>query len=243
MPAIVASRMNDIWIDGDGELLPGDLVQKACAAHDEVIIKAATESFYGTGVHFRKGDDWEGINAAFREIGKNDVVIQTILRQHAELSRFNASSVNTIRIMTMLTQENARIVSTILRVGQNGSRKDNAGGGNLGITCGILPDGRLKKTARTIWGLEFEEHPDSGVRFGDFIVPGFDKARDMVLKLCKLLPRFRMVSWDIAIDEEGEPVLIEVNLCSGGLNIHQVNNGPLFGDETEAILAEVFSGK
>lgn len=38
-----------------------------------------------------------------------------------------------------------------------------------------------------------------------------------------------------------EPVLIEANLCSGELDFHQLNNGPIFGDETKEILMEVFN--
>jgi hypothetical protein len=48
------------------------------------------------------------------------------------------------------------------------------------------------------------------------------------------------VSWDIAFDEQENPVLIEANLKDGELDFHQLNNGPLFGDDTEKILDEVF---
>ena len=45
-----------------------------------------------------------------------------------------------------------------------------------------------------------------------------------------------MASWDLAIDKNGEPVLIEVNLMYQGIGFLQINNGPLFGDYTEDIL-------
>ena len=35
------------------------------------------------------------------------------------------------------------------------------------------------------------------------------------------------------------PTLIEANLCNGELDFHQLNNGPLFGEDTERILKEV----
>ena len=49
-----------------------------------------------------------------------------------------------------------------------------------------------------------------------------------------------MVSWDFAIDEKGEPILIEMGTSFGGLNFHQICNGPVFGDMTEDVLKEVF---
>ena len=55
------------------------------------------------------------------------------------------------------------------------------------------------------------------------------------------MPRFRLVSWDFAIDPDGEPVLIEANLHYGELDFHQINNGPIFGEDTEKILKEVFN--
>lgn len=54
------------------------------------------------------------------------------------------------------------------------------------------------------------------------------------------LPQFRLLSWDITIDEDGNPVIIEVNMHSGQLDFHQLNNGPIFGDDTEEVLKEVF---
>ena len=50
-----------------------------------------------------------------------------------------------------------------------------------------------------------------------------------------------MISWDIAIGEDELPVLIEANLYFGQLDFHQLNNGPLFGEDTEEILHEVFA--
>lgn len=49
----------------------------------------------------------------------------------------------------------------------------------------------------------------------------------------------RLTSWDLSVDVEGNPVLIEVNLAYGGLFFHQITNGPVFGDLTEDIINEV----
>ena len=49
-----------------------------------------------------------------------------------------------------------------------------------------------------------------------------------------------MISWDFAIDELANPVLIEVNLSYGGVDVHQMSNGPVFGEMTADILDEVF---
>jgi len=58
-----------------------------------------------------------------------------------------------------------------------------------------------------------------------------------------MVPHFRLVSWDFAINEEGHPVMIEANLNLGELDFHQLNNGPVFGEDTKKILDEVFGKK
>ena len=45
------------------------------------------------------------------------------------------------------------------------------------------------------------------------------------------------------LDVNCDPVLIKANFSYGGVTIHQLNNGPIFGDDTEKILREVFSQK
>ena len=44
-----------------------------------------------------------------------------------------------------------------------------------------------------------------------------------------------MIGWDVTIDKEGNPIVIEVNLDRALIEAHQVFNGPVFGDR----LAEV----
>ena len=54
------------------------------------------------------------------------------------------------------------------------------------------------------------------------------------------VPMFGVASWDIAIDADGEPVLIEYNFGGAGIDIHQYNNGPLYGKYIERIIADAF---
>lgn len=75
----------------------------------------------------------------------------------------------------------------------------------------------------------------------DLIIPNFEKIKELVTQQAKLLPHFRLVSWDIALNEKDMPILIEANLHFGEIDFHQLNNGPLFGDDTKEILKEVFS--
>ena len=123
-------------------------------------------------------------------------------------------------------------------MGVNGNKLDNASQG--GLFCGINEDGTLKKYAYNKKGDAVTVHPQGAV-FSDCRIPSFDKCKTLVIKLSNRFLRIaKLISWDLSIDEEGNPVLIEVNLCYGGTDIHQIANGPLYGDKTEEILDKVF---
>ena len=119
----------------------------------------------------------------------------------------------------------------------NNARIDNGSAG--GISCGILPDGRLKPTATTIHGDKCDVHPLTGVRFDDVTVPDFSRIVERVRYAHPRFPFLRLMAWDIAVDSDREPVLIEFNY-NGGLQITQLNNGPLFGEHSREILDDVF---
>ena len=90
-------------------------------------------------------------------------------------------------------------------------------------------------------GEKFDCHPTTKVKFSEVTIPSYKQVIKLVKELHPSIPSFRMVSWDIAIDENAEPILVEVNLCMGQLDFHQLNNGPIFKEDTKKILDEVFN--
>jgi D-alanine-D-alanine ligase-like ATP-grasp enzyme len=51
------------------------------------------------------------------------------------------------------------------------------------------------------------------------------------------MAHFKLIGWDMAVDENNEPVFIEYNTFPGA---NQLTNGPAFGDLTEKVLEEYF---
>ena len=86
-------------------------------------------------------------------------------------------------------------------------------------------------------------HPDLGYNFAGKKVPCFSNALKLVREAHALMGHFRLLAWDVAIDETGEAVLIETNLSLGGINNVQMCCGPLFGRDTKKILDEVMQGR
>ena len=48
-----------------------------------------------------------------------------------------------------------------------------------------------------------------------------------------------LISWDFAVDKDGDPILIEANFTFGEIDFHQLCNGPILGEMTENILSAV----
>ncbi len=237
-PEAVASRVGGLWYDGDGQLIRRSQLEALLAPEPEVVAKVARSSGGGRGVHFLPGKDFAAIEDKYFD---DDIVIQRPLQQHPGLAAINPSSVNTVRIISLLRESGVKIYSAILRIGVGGARVDNASSG--GITCGITADGKLKKYAYTAAGQRFEAHPTSGDPFEGTVIPGFQACMDAVPKLHVQVPRFHLVSWDFAIGPDGQPTLVEANLHYGELDFHQLNNGPIFGEDTEMILKEIFGAE
>ena len=91
-------------------------------------------------------------------------------------------------------------------------------------------------------GNRYEKHPD-GVEFSKCNLPFMDKVKELVKMAAQRFPHFRCIGWDIAIDENGEPLIIEANLTMSSLDVVQTVGGPLFGEYTDEVLEEVFHNK
>lgn len=234
---VFARKLNGCLLDANYEMTDIDSVINLCKSYDEVIFKKSIDSEGGHGVKILKASNTEELSSLINNT--DDFVIQEVIKQHSTLAAIHSSSINTIRIMSLLHEGEVHILSTILRMGRDGSRVDNASSG--GIFCGVDEMGRLKKYAYDVDGNRWDKHP-SGVVFEGYVIPGIDKCVDIVRKNAMKMARFcKMPSWDFAIDENGHPIFIEVNMSYGQLDFHQMTNGPIFKDLTPEIINEVFA--
>lgn len=236
-PVTIFRKTNGFFLDGNYKEISLNNVIALCTDEEEVILKKGRFSMSGEGIMFWNGHQSE--EALLKFLGESsDVVCQRIIKQHSELSRINPTSVNTIRIMTFVFAGQVHILSIVLRMGVNGARVDNACQG--GIVCGVKSSGQLKDIAYNTYGTRFLKHPQ-GLSFESVTIPNFDECTDLVTILAKRFSSVsRLISWDLAVDESGHPLLIEFNLSFGELDFHQLCNGPIFGDMTEDVLNDVF---
>lgn len=160
-------------------------------------------------------------------------VVQLPLRQHPDLALLNASSVNTIRIDTVLLDKEAHAIPAFVKAGQPGDFTDN-GGGEKRIFIGI-ENGRYTDFAFDHDCNKFYSIP-SGYAFAGQKVPFLDEICRAAEKAHTRVPHFGLAFWDMSVDVNGEPVIVEMNLRYPDSYVPQVAAGPFFGDYTEDVL-------
>ena len=79
------------------------------------------------------------------------------------------------------------------------------------------------------------EYTDSGIKLDQYEVPSFKEAVELAKKLHLYLPFFNIVGWDMAIDKEGNPIMIEFNVNP---DLSQSANGPAFGEYTDMLVKD-----
>lgn len=120
--------------------------------YPSLIVKPAIESGGGENVYLFKlsgnimiDDTGNELNLTFLETKlKKNYVLQKVLLQHRDLSKFNKTSINTIRVLTWLSPVSGKveILQCIFRVGAHGQFVDNSRSG--GFAIGVGPQGKVK---------------------------------------------------------------------------------------------------
>lgn len=238
-PKTIIKNIAGVFYDRDMEIITRENAKKICLHQEhEFLFKPSIDSGQGRAVEFLdprtlKESDLEEVMRR----QKANYIVQSSLRQDPVLMTLNPTSLNTIRIVTFLFDHQVHILSAILRIGAQGSRVDNVGAG--GYACPIKKDGYLADKAVNQKG-EWVSTSEEGIVFGEIRVTNFIKIVNIVMDEQKRLAHFKIIGWDFAIDECGDPVFIEYNVNSGQ---NQVTCGPIFGDLTEAVLNDVFNDR
>jgi hypothetical protein len=235
-PETIVRKSGEDMLDSQYQIISIDKAMQLCHEAGTVIYKNAREASGGKSIRFWSvGDDELFLRSM---LSSGNYVIQKLIRQHQMLNYIHAASVNTIRLLTLQFKSQVHVVSAILRMGSNGKKVDNGSSG--GMFCGILPDGQLRPTATDFSGRSYTHHPQ-GACFAEVKIPNYQKICSLVKQMAPRLENVtRLISWDIAVGEDGEPILVEPNLYYGGCNVHQLCNGPIFGDMTEEVLRYLF---
>ena len=218
---IPTSECFAVSINGKLEFLTGN--SENCLFRDSHSF-FAKKCISGQGKDVRCISSNDELASLKRDWGNDKYILQEAVQQNTTLSMFYENSVNTIRLVTVHDGERARPLKAVLRCGTHISGKvDNVHSG--GIAVGIQANGRLMEYGYfdSSHGTKTDRHPDTGIKFKEFVIPFYDEAVEAALKLHEKLEGLCSLGWDIAITEQG-PVFIECN-AEWGLAVMQMCHG------------------
>ena len=210
---------------------------------DQIMVREAIERCAGQPVIVKDSSNTSGgksveilpkvTEADLKRRSGRDFVVQELVTQHSSIAAFNPSSLNTFRVTTLYLNGKFSVLSIIFRMGKKGMKVDNWGAG--GIIVGVQPDGRLHDTGYDIKMNEFSgvngiKFVESTIDFMPKILKAIEEDHIHRYSLCKF------IGWDIAVNEKGEPVLIEVNSSQPGVIGEQLCTGPIFGERFEEVI-------
>lgn len=246
LPKTYLRKIGGVFYDIDYNCIPKSEIDKflidAIQKGRDIIVKPSIQSDSGRGVFLIEAEKSSDKYGSIEEKLKNvildqnlpDLIIQECLTQHIFLSQFNPTSINTVRVATyrsVITNE-VHVLSTVIRLGAAGKFIDNLHAG--GRMVRVADDGRLADFCIDQYGRQFEEH--NGVSTKGLQLPYFDEIKDLVKKLSSQLVDIRLIQWDIMLNEDGCPMVIEFNCNGFSMWIAQMTGTPAFGKYTDEII-------
>lgn len=197
----------------------------------ELIVKQAKDTCCGLNIKFIPiGSTQSAIRNILNEFN-TDIIVQTIIKQSPVTALLNPTSVNTFRISTLNLNGYISPVSVMIKAGSKGHKVDNVGGGNGGALVGVAEDGYVSQKGFSSVG-ELVKTP---------LLPkvNISEIKDFAVMCHNKLPHIGVVGWDIALDEENKPLMIEANLHWSGITGEQIVSGPFFGERTGEVISYI----
>ncbi|WP_411727003.1 sugar-transfer associated ATP-grasp domain-containing protein, partial [Methyloglobulus sp.] len=215
MPDIILRNINGMYFNGLYEKLERPGLPKLLQSYTGTfIIKPSLDSGGGKNVLAIRLSDrgifMEDKPVPFDELEQafvKDFLIQCKLGQYELFQRIYPHSLNTLRVLSLRFGGKVHVLSSILKMGNNGNLVDNESAG--GISCGITDAGILKNFAIDKNFYKYDIHPYTKAPFSGTEIPMYNDVIETVMKLHDGLHYFNLVSWDMAIDKMGEVNLIE----------------------------------
>ena len=229
-PRNVLRNVDGHLLDESCHIIHKSDAEQILGKYNRLVIKPTIFTNTGRGVQLLHAPfDLEAIDRAYR----SNYVFQIPLKQHPEMDKLNASSVNTVRFNSVLLDDGAHIISAFTKVGQAGEFADNSGHDRYFI--GITPEGRYAQYAIDHQLHKYKSIP-SGFDFPGAQVPFFRECCREVEKAHECVPHFGFAFWDVCINSEGSPVIVEMNLRYPNSKIPQAACGPFMGSYTDRIM-------
>lgn len=167
----------------------------------------------GHGVRKMSIEDIKDFDEFYNGIVSNGNLVEELIIQHEEISKFASKSVNTLRIMTFNYRDHSEILEVMMRIGDGDHDVDNFHQNGMGVLVD-KETGKLIGKAINKNNEEYEYHPKSNIKFDGFQIPNWEIIKNTVLEASKVNEHIHVVGWDVAVTKDG-CTLVEGNRRPG----------------------------
>lgn len=213
--------------------------------YDNVILKPSLNSSSGRGIikFIKDGENYVShdktilLSDAFLRSFDSDFCLQEAINQHAFMKRLCATSVNTVRLCLYrsISDEKTVVTSAIIRIGKSGSFVDNVHAG--GMFTGVnIKTGELGKFVIDQYGNRKRTWNNIDYSTTILIIPFWERILSFAQYIGSRLHHLRLIAVDIALNESGEPILLEYNITSFSYWLFMLTGQDVFGDYLDEII-------
>ncbi len=169
---------------------------------------------HGLDIRVETVDGQSNLQVLYEKLRGEEVLLEELIAQHGELAAFNRSSVNTVRVVTLLDGAGrVHVMTANLRLGSGGCYADNFHHDGIAALLDV-DSGRVITPAVDKKLKVYREHPLSNRAITGFTVPCWAGVLDLVREAALVVPTVRYVGWDVAIGSDGRARLIEGNAAA-----------------------------
>ena len=202
--------------------------------HHSLFMAKPVDQLCGKGIEKIDSRNFDDEELYERLIKQQQFLLEELIIQDDTMASLNPSSINTIRIVTILKNDKVYMPFMALRMGRSGVVVDNFNHG--GLNALINEKGEVYTLAVTKDEREYEYHPDSHVKIKGFKIPHFAKLLETADAIARVTPELGMCGWDFCIAKDKGIVAIEGNhlpgydlyQCYGQRPIDKRGKKPLF---------------
>lgn len=135
-------------------------------------------------------------------------LMEEVVSNCKSIAKLNPTSLNTMRVVTIRSNDYFKVICACLRIGAIGSSVDNVSCG--GTSARINLDTHKLDSVFFANSYRRVENSQEGRNEIGFTIPYWDETIHMLKEASKIVPQIHIVGWDIAITDKG-PALIEGN--------------------------------
>jgi len=206
---------------------------------DIILLTYRDGAFYRRRGREEEAFDFDGYMAGLEERARREqrdpsgVIVERRLQQGPFWGQLFPETANTIRLLTLWTLGDPApfVARAVQRIGTADTvPTDNWSGGGISapvdLATGTLGEGRMHPLKGKRPEQRFASHPDTGARISGAVLPHWNEVMDAVLRAAASVPFNRMAGWDVLVDADGVPVILEAN-GNSDVNLLQVHGGLL----------------